>query len=56
MEQTHGGLTQDRLPFGRIEPRPIDDPERLWVANREGMIRTQHDFVGAGDIAISLAR
>ena len=50
MEDAGGGLPQDGVPFRLGERRLVDDPRRLGIADREGIIGAEHDSVRTGDV------
>jgi hypothetical protein len=51
MEETRCGLAQDGSPLRRAKRCLVDDPQGFRIANGKGVIRTQHDFLGSGNIA-----
>src|SRR6266550_806935 len=51
LEDPRRGRAEDRVAFGRTQRRRLDDGARIGVADAEGIIRAEHDPVGADDIA-----
>src|SRR5690348_17563833 len=51
MKDARRGLAEDRAALGRSQRRRFYDRARIGVADAEGIIRAEHDAVGADDIA-----
>src|SRR5213075_2035340 len=51
MKDARRSLAEDRAALGRTQRRRFDDRARIGVADAEGIIRSEHDALGADDIA-----